>query len=245
MITLYSGTPGSGKSLHLANKIWERLRLGRAVVANFDVNLDVIAEGFFHYWKRRIIPSIQPKPKKPLGRFDYVDFSELTVSWLREYARRYHRVGKEGQTLLVIDECAVIFNSRAWDDKQRKEWVLFFQQHRKLGYNVILVSQSDRLIDRQIRAFIEYDERHRALQNYGTMGWLLSFVTQAKLFLAIVRWYGINEMVGRHVFMLNRRHASIYDTFELFERSKPARLEMGDRAKRGGVPISERTEKDA
>ena len=38
MIRLYSGTPGSGKSLHVAEKIYNRLSAGKPVVCNFAIN---------------------------------------------------------------------------------------------------------------------------------------------------------------------------------------------------------------
>lgn len=37
MIELYSGTPGSGKSLHCAERIYWRLRQGQPVIANFPI----------------------------------------------------------------------------------------------------------------------------------------------------------------------------------------------------------------
>ena len=43
MITLYSGTPGAGKSLHVARKIYERMRImKRDVIATFPINMDVV-----------------------------------------------------------------------------------------------------------------------------------------------------------------------------------------------------------
>lgn len=40
MISLYSGTPGSGKSLHIAQRVYHGLRYGRTTVCNFEINLD-------------------------------------------------------------------------------------------------------------------------------------------------------------------------------------------------------------
>ena len=42
MIYLYSGTPGSGKSLHTARVIYQSLRVGIPVVANFEINTEKI-----------------------------------------------------------------------------------------------------------------------------------------------------------------------------------------------------------
>ncbi len=38
MIYLYTGTPGSGKSYHVAKEIYFYLYHGRNVIANFDIN---------------------------------------------------------------------------------------------------------------------------------------------------------------------------------------------------------------
>ena len=42
MIFLYSGTPGSGKSLHVAERLYHLLRAGRPTVCNFPININRI-----------------------------------------------------------------------------------------------------------------------------------------------------------------------------------------------------------
>jgi len=59
MIKLYSGTPGSGKSFHLAVVMWDRLRNGKAVIANFPINYNLV--------KGR---------RASIGAFTYLDMSE-------------------------------------------------------------------------------------------------------------------------------------------------------------------------
>ena len=197
MIYLYSGTPGSGKSLYSAYDIINKLKRKQDVIANFSIDLDYFGN-------------------KPIGRFTYLTNEELTVNYLKQYAKICHKLGREGQTLLVIDECACMFNSRQWDRKDRQEWITFFQQHRKLGYNIILIAQNDRLIDRQIRAFIETEFKHRAIKNYKTFGRLLSFFCGG-LFVRVEYWYGTRLKCGSEMFVLNRKKAKIYDTTKIFE----------------------------
>ena len=81
-----------------------------------------------------------------------------------------HKSGKpvEGQFLLVIDECQIMFNSREWNVKNRTEWCIFFQEHRKYGYNIILITQFNRLVDRQIRSLVEFEIVHRDISNFKT-----------------------------------------------------------------------------
>ena len=51
MIYLYSGTPGSGKSLHQAKDIYNWLRHGRCCICNYDIDVSKIkkANGQFIY----------------------------------------------------------------------------------------------------------------------------------------------------------------------------------------------------
>ncbi|MBK5263300.1 MAG: hypothetical protein JJE17_12155, partial [Peptostreptococcaceae bacterium] len=135
-IDLYSGTPGSGKSLRACYKIIERLKRKKNVIANFAINFD--------YFK-----------KKSIGQFTFKQNENMTVKFLLDYAEKNHEKGREHQTLLVLDECGTMFNSREYAKNDRMKWIVFFQQHRKLGYDVILICQQDRMIDRQIRGFIE------------------------------------------------------------------------------------------
>jgi zona occludens toxin (predicted ATPase) len=198
-VYLYSGTPGSGKSLRAAYKIISWLKSGRGVVANFPIDM-----GYFK--------------KRKTGTFTYLDNQSLTVNALKDYAREHHKPFREHQTLLVIDECAAMFNSRTYGKGDRMDWIFFFQQHRKLGYDVILISQSDRLIDRQIRAFIETEFKHRALKNYKTFGWLVSLISGG-LFVSVEYWYGVHLRCGSEFFRLHKKKAAIYDSFKIFETS--------------------------
>lgn len=94
----------------------------------------------------------------------------------------------------------------------------FFSQHRKLGFNVILITQSDRMLDRQIRPLIETEVRHRKLNNYGFGGLLLSLFSFGRSwFIAIDYWYGGNKLkLGHTVFPFRKRYSEVYDSYKLF-----------------------------
>lgn len=196
MIYFYSGTPGSGKSLHVAMDIYNRLNRNKKypnVIANFTINKQMI--------------------KNKNARFIYKDNSELTVEFLLDYALENHKIGVENQTLVVVDECSVIWNSRAWmKDTDRMEWLKFFVQHRKLGYNFILISQTDRQIDRQIRSLFEYEVKHRKVNNFK-IGQLIP----VPCFAAVTYWYGVNERLGVEFFMYRKKWGKFYDSYGTFE----------------------------
>lgn len=195
MIYLYSGTPGSGKSLHVARDIYYRLNYNRKypnVIANFPINEKMI------------------KNKK--ANFIYKDNSELNVNFLVNYAVSNHMMGVENQTLVVIDEAQVIWNSRDWQRKNRMEWVKFFSQHRKFGYNFIFVTQYDRMLDRQIRSLVEYEVKHRKVNNFK-----IGRLFPVPVFAAVTYWYGVNEKISVEFFIYRKKWGKFYDSYGSFE----------------------------
>lgn len=203
MIYLYSGTPGSGKSLHQAERIYYRLRAGYPVIANFDVNVKFVAGR---------------KNPSSIGEFWYIDNSILRPDILVKYSQEYfksHRF-KEGAIHLYIDECQLLFNARDWQQKGRKEWLSFFTQHRKLGYDIFLVAQFDKMVDRQVRSLIEYEVIHRKVKNFGKFGFLFNFVAGGNLFAAITIWYPLHERLECRFFKGNKKLFKIYDTYSTF-----------------------------
>ena len=193
MIYFYSGTPGSGKSLHMAKDIFIKLNTKKQnVIANFTINEDLL--------------------KQKRGKFIYCDNCEISPKWLIKYALKNHTMGKEGQTLVCLDECQVLFNPREFTRADRLEWITFFTQHRKLGYNFILVSQNDRLIDRQIRALIEYDVKHRKVNNFK-VGIFLPFPA----FVSVTYWYGVRERIGAEFFFYRKKLGKLYDSYKMFD----------------------------
>lgn len=216
MIKLFSGTPGSGKSLHTAEKIYYALRAGRPVICNFDINL-----GFVQGRKRKNVD------------FTYLPNDSLSVEFLESFAVSYFkdRRMKEEWLLLIIDEAQLIFNAREWDAKGRKKWLSFFTQHRKYGYEVILVAQFDRMLDRQIRSLIEYEYIHRKVSNFGVWGKIFSAVFLGKLFVAVQMWYPLRERVGAEWFVCKKRFFRLYDTYRNFSAAdqphgEPAAVEI-------------------
>lgn len=196
MIYLYTGTPGSGKSLHAARDMYGRLNYNRKnpnLISNFMINEKMI------------------KNKK--ARFVYLDNSDFTVEFLLRYALKNHVLGQENQCLVVVDECQVIWNAREWQTgKNRMKWIKFFTQHRKLGYNFICIAQDDRMIDRQIRCLFEYEVKHRKINNFK-IGKVMPF----PVFAAVTYWYGVNERIDVEFFTYRKKWGRFYDSYGTFE----------------------------
>lgn len=216
MIHLYSGTPGSGKSYHATEKIFYRLRNGGNVIANYPISLDSCSFSFFGFWLKKVFKNYIPREKR-LGDFVYIDNAHLSVDFLEQYAKKNHHGHKEHETLVVIDECGIMFNPRTFKQADRLEWIKFFSLHRHYGYDFILISQSDRMVDRQIRSFFEYNHQHRNVGNFKFFGKILSLVCGGSLFTDVTVFYSIREKVGSSFFRYRRRIASLYDTFLLYD----------------------------
>lgn len=204
-IDLYSGTPGSGKSLHSAKDIIDCFRKGQPVIANFDVDLS-------------------PYPK---AKFAYVEDQDLTPEFLVEFSRNFFGGRKltkkdEDTILLVIDECQLLFNSRDYQKKDRKSWIKFFSLHRHFGFHIILIAQMDKMIDKQIRGLIEYEYMHRKLSNYGKAGKIITLFLLGDLFTAVQMWYPLKMKVGTKMFRAKRRFYQLYDSYSTaFSDAKP------------------------
>ena len=196
MVKFFSGTPGSGKSFHTAREIWKELKFRRNVISTVNIDANKISKN----------------GRRKIGDFVYVPIMDLKVEFLYRYAIRNHVKGHEGQTLLVIDECQIIFDTRGFQQKDRREWILFFSRHRHLGYNVILISQQDRMIDRQIRGMFEYEYKHRKVNNFG-IGWLIPIT----FFVCIQYWYGNRLRIGAEFIRYRRKIAQIYDSYTMYD----------------------------
>lgn len=197
MIYLYSGTPGSGKSLDMARCILNDLRVNRPVICNFPISLYgrlAKKSRFFNYWNNdMLMPSA------------LVDFSD-------NYFKN-HKF-KEGGIALYIDECQLLFNARTWNIKGRSDWNAFFTNHRHFGFDIILVAQFDRMIDRQIRSLIEVEVVHRKINQLGIKGLFLRIILVAPtLFVKIHFYYPLHEKTGAQFFRYNPRYARIYDSY--------------------------------
>ena len=74
--------------------------------------------------------------------------------------------------MVIIDECQIIFNCRDFGRKDRGAWVTLFSQHRKLGFNFILITQNDRMLDKQIRALVETESGVPKSQLMVSTSWM-------------------------------------------------------------------------
>lgn len=197
MITLYTGSPGSGKSLHMAKDIYWHVKMKRLVVANFEINTEMF---------------------KDTSSFIYLPMEDMTPSRLAEIAVDYFKDHKfkEGAISFYWDEAQINLNSRSWKDNQH--WIPFFTQHRKLGYDVYLVCQNHEMLDKQVRSIVEYEVNHRKANNVGWFGKCVSVLAVGHpVICAVTRWYGMKMRLSAEWMLGTRKYYRLYDTYKLFE----------------------------
>lgn len=212
VITLFSGTPGSGKSLRVAKNILEEIRFKKRNVICINMNVN---------------PDYAIRSSRD-GRLMFChDYSLLmNPEPLYAYAKQFHEVGRENQTLLVFDEVQDLLSTSAVRAKKKLygdylvDWLTFFSQHRHLGYEVYLITQYDRMIHPDIRFLIEYEFAHRKLRNAGDFGFFLAFMirlfTGKEIFIQIRRWKVSHERLGSSFYTYSKKYNQLYDSYKKF-----------------------------
>ena len=185
---------------------------GKHVICNFEVNEN--------FWKKKHCK--KNKHTGELGIIEELNNEQLTIDFLMDFANKNHERNargqiKEKQTLLIIDECQTMFNSRSWNQKGRSEWVIFFTQHRKFGYTVILVSQHKDLIDKQIRHIFQHDYEHRNVKNFKLFGWFLALLCGGNLFFIPVKSMDTGKKDHTEIMFASKKYYKLYDSYKIFD----------------------------
>lgn len=223
MMYLYTGTPGSGKSLHVAHEIREDLRFfNKNVISTCKIDttycfMNKLQELIFTLSRGKIHLYNDDSRAK---NFHYIPIGEITPQYLYEFAAKYHVYGKEHQTTIVLDECVSIFSPTVLseDIKRWNEWDRFFQFHRHFGYDIILIPQSKRLISRKIIEYCELEVKHYNRKHHGNFGWILSMFVGG-LFSYSVCWRGVKQPIEQRFFTYRRFYGSMYNSYTMFDEA--------------------------
>lgn len=230
-IQCFTGFPGSGKSYHSAKIIYDVLRSGKNVISNININTSIIPPksddrplGHFIYVPNRQWLESSIYEKNRIGGKILCPDIYSYIYGLENFALLFHKRDNrgqiiEGQTFLILDECRKIFDPRSWNRKDRSSWVDFFTMHRHYGYEVILISQQDSYIDKQIRGVLETQVLHRNVSKYKRLGKLLAAPFGGNLFVCITSMYGMskkNSRIGSSFIFGSDYYYSLYDSHSLF-----------------------------
>lgn len=224
MIDLYTGTGGSGKSYHMAADVYNLLRHSKMnIITTFTFNEELAGLtrlGWIKYRLQEIsrgkiaFKKLNSQPLK--GHHYYVKLDDLSVDYLLQFARDHHNPKGESQTLVMVDEAENKWNCRQYNAKDRPAWLRFFPVSRHLGYDFVLATQQDRMLDRQVRALCEREFIHRKIRNFKFLGWFMATLAGGNLFLVRKMWYVNRTFISSSALRYNKRIGALYDTFEDF-----------------------------
>lgn len=210
-VCLYTGRMGHGKTMHMARDCYYYLRAGKTVISNQVLNVGML---------KNIKVGIFKKRSLDIGNYIHKTVREISVKWLVNYAVNNLKKDKKGrvyenQFLLALDECHVLFNCRDYDRDDRNDWIEFFKEHRKIGYEIILVTQDIFAIDKQIRKIVEDEIRHRKIEKMGglfaVIGWLCPF----KVFACVTFNLAMRLKTGIDFFSGSKFLYEFFDSYSL------------------------------
>lgn len=132
-VYIFTGKLGGGKTLCAVGRIREKLHAGLPVATNLDLHLH----------------QLLPRDNKTVRIIRLPDKPKIGDLHALPPGNQSYDETRNG--LLVLDECGTWFNSRNWNDKDRKPVNDWFLHARKLGWDVILIIQDIKLLDSQAR----------------------------------------------------------------------------------------------
>ena len=168
-IHFISGKPGGGKTLYSVKLIVEELvRSNRCIITNVPLLLPRLneylqqnypklfeerftGEQLRHISSRIILLDEDDLPKFFTYRPDDVRLESVSNQEWKAGKRPDFSQVKDGGVLYVLDEVHIAFNARAWAETGH-EVLYYLSQHRKLGDDVICITQAIGNVDKQFRS---------------------------------------------------------------------------------------------
>jgi zona occludens toxin len=225
-ITLLVGAPGHGKSYTLIREIEAAVAKGKPVATNVPLRDD------WAYQMARRHTAFGRFRKEAVER-KAAEFSRyVLISTNFDMLLRVRLAGdKEGRGLLVLDEAHRWLNARGWDNamnidedgnetpmkrnealSKRLRVINHLSGHRHYGFNVILATQSDRMLDNQSRELYEFRSEVRNMRRLPWFGAIFRF----NLFLRVTKWNDkAQSKAGVNCYWLSKSLANLYSTHAL------------------------------
>lgn len=200
MISLYTGAPGSGKTIHSMKDARFTIENGGCLIINFPLYLD------------KVKIKIHPETEIYILEKEELEYSPNKVinainAYISRHGVRY--------VCVIIDEAQDYFDSREWNKRGRKDWLGFFSKHRHIGrdhIDIILITQVDLYLDKRlIKGLIEYKYLHRNILYCGALGAVLGLLMPA-LCMYIPIWMPAKKQEHWHLIYGKKKLRNMYNT---------------------------------
>ena len=219
---LITGRPGGGKSYYATKLVIEELARGnRLVVTNLPLNLPVLNEYLqeefpkVHVNLAQRLRLLSDEEVKEFYRFRYaVEPIPMDGADAKKALPRFETIDGDVDrgVLYCLDEVHLFFNARRWTETGHAV-TFYLSQHRKLGDDVLGVTQHIAKLDKQFRLDAQ---DYTYLRNLGKEKWF-SLFAGIKRFVRATYLDPFTGQPGQSamdvaVMKLNPRLAACYDT---------------------------------
>jgi hypothetical protein len=123
---------------------------------------------------------------------------------------------QEHSRLLVLDEVGRFLNSRDWKSIP-KNYFAFFSLSRRLGYEILLLTQDLSLIDKQIRDLCQHEIRISNLKYFRIPILVFSIPFPMWGFIRVTKMAQTRLLLGRSIDQMDPVFARCYDSHQTFD----------------------------
>lgn len=232
MIHFIQGKPGGGKSLFSLHQIIEELRTSsRFIVTNLDIKLPELNEYLVKEfgedkhahnpgdaWTDRVRILSEEESRRfwlfegPSKQSERVDINEVHQGRASERTSRPDFGFRSAHgVLFVIDEVHIHFSAREWQ-KTSTDCIYYCSQHRKLGDDVLLVTQHPEQADKNFRRLAQDFTVLRNMENEQLAGFRIPNRFRRATYLGEKRPNDNQVAQEKGWFKLDKKVASCYHT---------------------------------
>lgn len=165
MIEIVQGKIGAGKTYHAVERCFSRLAAGSRCYTNIEFKRDAV---------RDLIRARYGREFEDDRLIDLPARDEVVTWW-----EVVPKGTLKDPILVVLDEASLFYNSREWSENSKKDthkiMYKFLRQSRKVGNDVIFITQEMGSIDKQMREQAEFIVTCKNFARIGipVVGWLL------------------------------------------------------------------------
>lgn len=216
-IHFIAGRPGAGKGLYSLDQIVRELRFtNRKIVTNFALLPDILGEYLNEKYKCSfdLLHRLQLLDDEAIRAFYTWRGADVALAVANDKQGRpetFDISGAQasGGVFYLLDEVHLAFGARDWQT-MGKAVMYYASQHRKLGDDVLLVTQAPKNVDSQFRSLAQdYTVlRNHSLEKVGIFKQPSIFSKSVYLNLPT----GNEQAMEHTVFRLDKKLAACYDT---------------------------------
>lgn len=200
-IEAHIGLVGGGKTYTAVVRMAMKIASGGRVATNITLNLPKFAKmvKIFHGW------DIQEGQIQLLKTDD-----EIMKFW-----RHVPRGDIQNPVFIVIDEASEWLDSGNQRTNEQKEFYSFLRQSRKMGHDVMFITQDLKFLDTRIRALILYTWTFRDMSKFTLpgFGFRLPFLNTIR----VMQWVGTSKVLCKAYQMWKEKLVyESYNTTEMF-----------------------------